>query len=82
MPKPALGLPARATLTVPALIAGAGDRAALRFLEFFAVNIRNRPETAAPLDRGLPHERRAYRGRATHGRALEREDHGPLLSAQ
>jgi site-specific recombinase XerD len=27
---------------LPALIAGAGDRAALRFLEFFTVNIRNR----------------------------------------
>jgi site-specific recombinase XerC len=33
---------------VPALIAAAGDRAALRFLEFFAANIRN------------PHTRRAY----------------------
>jgi integrase/recombinase XerD len=28
--------------TLPALIAGAGDRAALRFVEFFTVNIRNR----------------------------------------
>ena len=36
---------------VPALIAAAGDRAALRFLEFFAGSIRN------------PHTRRAY-GRA------------------
>jgi site-specific recombinase XerD len=36
---------------VPALIAAAGERAALRFLEFFAANIRN------------PHTRRAY-GRA------------------
>jgi hypothetical protein len=33
--KPTLALPARAELTVPALIAGAGDRAAVRFLEFF-----------------------------------------------
>ena len=33
---------------VPALIAAAGDRASLRFLEFFAANIRN------------PHTRRAY----------------------
>jgi site-specific recombinase XerC len=33
---------------VPALIAAAGDRAALRFLEFFAATIRN------------PHTRRAY----------------------
>lgn len=36
---------------VPELVAAAGDRAALRFLEFFAANIRN------------PHTRRAY-GRA------------------
>jgi site-specific recombinase XerD len=36
------------THTVPALIAVAGDRASLRFLEFFAANIRN------------PHTRRAY----------------------
>jgi site-specific recombinase XerD len=36
---------------VPALIAAAGDRAGMRFLEFFAANIRN------------PHTRRAY-GRA------------------
>jgi integrase len=36
---------------VPALIAAAGERASLRFLEFFAANIRN------------PHTRRAY-GRA------------------
>jgi hypothetical protein len=33
--------------TVPALIASAGDRASLRFLEFSAANIRN------------PHTRRA-----------------------
>ena len=32
---------------LPALIAGAGDRAALRFLEFFTVNIRNRNTRAA-----------------------------------
>src|SRR3954451_1707313 len=36
---------------LPALVAGAGERASLRFLEFFAANIRN------------PHTRRAY-GRA------------------
>ena len=34
--------------TVPALVAGAGERASMRFLEFFAANIRN------------PHTRRAY----------------------
>src|ERR1700726_4333445 len=33
---------------VPALVAAAGDRAGVRFLEFFAANIRN------------PHTRRAY----------------------
>ena len=37
--------------TLPALVTAAGDRASMRFLEFFAANIRN------------PHTRRAY-GRA------------------
>src|ERR1022692_3960493 len=32
---------------LPALIAGAGDRAALRFLEYFTVDIRNRNTRAA-----------------------------------
>ena len=32
---------------LPALIAGAGERAVWRFLEFFAVNIRNRNTRAA-----------------------------------
>ena len=32
---------------LPTLIAGAGDRAALRFLEFFTVNIRNKNTGAA-----------------------------------
>jgi integrase/recombinase XerD len=32
---------------LPALIAGAGERAALRFLEYFTVNIRNRNTRAA-----------------------------------
>jgi integrase/recombinase XerC len=41
-PLPSPGLP------VPALVAAAGDRARIRFLEFFAANIRN------------PHTRRAY----------------------
>jgi hypothetical protein len=41
MPKPALALAARAT-RVPAFVAGAGDRAAVHFLEFFTVNIRNK----------------------------------------
>jgi site-specific recombinase XerC len=38
----------RSKLAVPAMIAGAGERAGMRFLEFFAANIRN------------PHTRRAY----------------------
>jgi site-specific recombinase XerD len=42
----ALTVPARAT--VPALVASAGERAGIRFLEFFASNIRN------------PNTRRAY----------------------
>lgn len=33
--------------SLPALITGAGDRAALRFLEYFTVNIRNRNTRAA-----------------------------------
>ena len=40
-------LPSR-SLPVPALVAAAGDQARIRFLEFFAANIRN------------PHTRRAY----------------------
>ena len=47
MSEPAPALPARAELSVPASIAGAGDRAALRFLEFFTVNIRNANTRAA-----------------------------------
>jgi integrase/recombinase XerD len=34
-------------VTLPALIGGAGDRAARRFIEFFTVNIRNRNTRAA-----------------------------------
>src|SRR6266700_5547090 len=34
-------------ITLPILIAGAGARAALRFLEFFTVNIRNKNTRAA-----------------------------------
>lgn len=46
-------LPAAATSAVPALVAAAGERAGLRFLEFFAACIRN------------PHTRRAYARAAT-----------------
>jgi integrase/recombinase XerC len=44
---PLLPPPSHAVL-VPALVAAAGERARVRFLEFFAANIRN------------PHTRRAY----------------------
>jgi hypothetical protein len=36
------------SLAVPAIVTAAGERASMRFLEFFAANIRN------------PHTRRAY----------------------
>jgi hypothetical protein len=35
-------LPCSSDTTLPALIAGAGEKAAWRFLEFFTVNIRNK----------------------------------------
>ena len=37
--------------TVPALVAAAGERASMRFLEFFAANIRN-PHTPSLLPGG------------------------------
>lgn len=52
-PVPAAAAPI-AALAAPTLIAAAGERAHVRFLEFFAANIRN------------PHTRRAY-GRAVAG---------------
>jgi len=45
--------PFDARMPVPALIAGAGKRAAWRFVEFFTVNIRN-PNTRARVNRLLP----------------------------
>ena len=49
LPVPLTGTPIRFAATpVPALVAAAGERASMRFLEFFAANIRN------------PHTRRAY----------------------
>ena len=54
---------------VPALIAASGDQAGLRFLEFFAANIRN------------PHTRRAY-ARAMAAFLAWCEDHGvPSIAA-
>jgi site-specific recombinase XerD len=49
--------------SLPALIAASGDRASIRFLEFFASTIRN------------PHTRRAY-GRAVADFLAWCEDHG------
>jgi integrase/recombinase XerD len=40
-------VPIQPGLTLPALITGAGERAAWRFLEFFTVNIRNKNTRAA-----------------------------------
>jgi len=51
--------------TLPTLISAAGERASLRFLEFFAANIRN------------PHTRRAY-GRAVADFLAWCEEHGAL----
>src|SRR5580704_2716013 len=42
-----LALREASSVTLPALIAGAGEHAALRFLEFFTVNIRNKNTRAA-----------------------------------
>ena len=59
----------RAAYPVPALIAASGERASLRFLEFFAANIRN------------PHTRRAY-GRAVADFLAWCDDQGvPSVSA-
>jgi hypothetical protein len=40
-------LPASSGVTLPALVAAAGERASWRFLEFFTVNIRNLNTRAA-----------------------------------
>lgn len=55
--------PLTALMSLPALIASAGDRAGLRFLEFLDGTIRN------------PHTRRAY-ARATGAFLAWCEDHG------
>jgi hypothetical protein len=55
-------------LVVPALIALAGDRAAIRYIEFFTVTIRN------------PNTRAAY-ARATAAFPVECESHGLTLPA-
>jgi len=43
-------VPIAASTALPALIAASGARASLRFLEFFAANIRN-PHTACAAER-------------------------------
>ena len=58
--------PSPARLTVPALIAQAGERAEKRFFEFFTANIRN------------PNTRRAY-GRAVADFCAWCDDHGVAL---
>src|ERR1039458_1898636 len=52
VPKPSLLPPAGAGLTVPAVIAAAGGKAAGRFVEFFTANIRN-PNTRAAYGRAV-----------------------------
>ena len=61
--------PVGSSANLPTLIAAAGDRASIRFLEFFASTIRN------------PHTRRAY-GRAVADFLAWCEDHGvPSIAA-
>jgi site-specific recombinase XerD len=68
LPVPAL-IAADRVHIVPALIAAAGEHASVRFLEFFAANIRN------------PHTRRAY-GRAVAGFLTWCDVHGvPSIAA-
>jgi hypothetical protein len=40
--------------TLPELVAAAGERAGVRFLQFFAANLRS-PHTLRPYARGIPH---------------------------
>jgi hypothetical protein len=54
-----------AHLSVPAIVAAAGERASMRFLEFFAAQIRN------------PHTRRVFRERRQPHRQLKRH-HRPI----
>jgi site-specific recombinase XerD len=66
-PMPILLSPAKPV--IPTIITAAGDRASLRFLEFFAANIRN------------PHTRRAY-GRAVADFLTWCDEHGvPSITA-
>ena len=50
LPAPALGMAQTAGGVIPAIVAGAGERAARRFLEFFAATIRN-PNTRSAYHR-------------------------------
>ena len=52
LPAPALGTAQTAGGVIPAIVAGAGERASRRFLEFFAATIRN-PNTRAAYHRAV-----------------------------
>ena len=52
LPAPALAATHAAGGVIPAIIAGAGERASRRFLEFFAATIRN-PNTRAAYHRAV-----------------------------
>jgi hypothetical protein len=74
-----LRLPKR-ELILPALIAGAGDRAALRFLEFFTVNIRNKNTRAAYARAAADFLRRLYRTVAGQALGPDRQATSRLYS--
>jgi hypothetical protein len=61
-------------LHLPALIAGAGERAAWRFIEFFTVNIRN-PNTRAAYGRAAADFPRSCE---KHGGGLDLRDIQPV----
>ena len=52
LPAPSLAAPQAAGSMIPAIVAGAGDRATRRFLEFFVATIRN-PNTRAAYHRAV-----------------------------
>ena len=64
-------LPKAQLLTVPAIIADAGDAAARRFLEFFTANIRN-PNTQAAYSSDLEPWKTGMRPRSAAQRLVSR----------
>jgi site-specific recombinase XerD len=64
----------KGSVTVPALIAGAGHSASIRFLEFFTVNIRNRNTRAAYARAAADFLRWCEK----HGRGLRLKDIQPV----